>query len=129
MQELTGLKYPYWKSFKLPDGKRRWFCTDESLKTVIDKKVWFNKTTTYIVILKGYETEEYSHKPISEIIYYIAIEYQILNYFGDTSGMHFRNKVYMLIGDKLYKQVKGEGVKVNKITKELKGILEELKSY
>ena len=127
MQELTELKYPYWKSFRLPDGKRRWFYTDECLKKVIDKKEWFNKTTTDISILKGYETEEYSPKPISEMIYYITIEYQISNYFGDTSGMHFRSKEYMLISGKLYKQVKGEGIEVNKITKELKGILEELK--
>lgn len=126
MEKFTGLKYPYWKSFKLPDGVRRWFYTDESLKRVINNKEWFNKATTDISVLKGYETEQYDSTPISEIIYYITIESQILNYFGDTSGMHFKYKEYVLIGDKFYKQIKGEGVEVVKITKELKGILDEL---
>lgn len=127
MEEVAKFKNPYWKSFKLPDGKMRWFYTDEDLKTSIDTKEWFNKTTTDITIHKGYETEEYSSKPISEIIYCITIEYQISNYFGDTSGMHFRSKEYILIGDKLYKQEKGESTEVHKMTKELKGILNELK--
>lgn len=81
-----------------------------------------------ISIHKGYETEEYSEVPVSEMIYRIAIDYQIVNYFGDRSGMHFRSKVYMLIGNKLYKQDKGEGVEVTRLTKELKGALEELKA-
>lgn len=127
MGEVIRLNQPYWKSFRLPDGKRRYFYTDEkSVLRIVDKK-WFAKSTMGISIHKGYETEEYSTEPISEMIYHIAIDYQILNYFGDTSGMHFRSKIYMLVGGKLYKQEKGESVEVKRITKELKGALEELK--
>ena len=116
---------PFWSSFRLPDGKRRWFFTD-GVQINIENKEWFNKATDAISILKGYETEEYSKVPVSELMYRISIEYQIANYFGDRSGMHYRRKEYVLIGDKLYKQVKGEGTEVKKITKELKGILEEI---
>lgn len=128
MGEVARHNHPYWTSFRLPDGKRRYFYTDEeSVLRIVDKK-WFNKSTMEISIHKGYETEEYSEVPVSEMIYRIAIDYQIVNYFGDRSGMHFRSKVYMLIGDKLYKQDKGEGVEVTRLTKELKGALEELKA-
>ena len=128
MGEVVRLNQPYWKSFRLPDGKIRWFYTDEKSRVIIKDKEWFNKNTISICIYKGYETEEYSEKPVSEMIYRIAIDYQIANYFGDRSGIHFRSKIFMLIGDKLYKQDKGEGIEVTKITKELKGALEELKA-
>lgn len=126
MGEVVRFNQPYWKSFRLADGKQRWFYTDEASRVKVDKKC-YNKNTTCISILKGYETEEYSAEPISKMIYYIAIDYRIANYFGDTSGMHFRSKTYMLVDDKLYKQEKGEGVEVKRMTKELKGALEELK--
>lgn len=127
MGEVIRLNQPYWKSFRLPDGKMRWFYTDEQSRIKVEDKKCYNKNTTCISILKGYETEEYSEKPISEMIYRIAIDYKIANYFGDRSGMHFRSKEYMLIGDKLYKQDKGEGIEVTRMNKELKGALEELK--
>ena len=127
MGEVVRLNQPYWKSFRLPDGTRRWFYTDEESVLRIVNKEWFNKATMGISIHKGYETEENSTEPISDMIYHISIDYHILNYFGDTSGMHYRSKLYMLVGDKLYKQENGEGTEVKRITKELKGALEELK--
>ena len=61
-------------------------------------------------------------------MYYISIDYKIANYFGDTSGMHFRSKRYVVIGDKIYQQLKfGEAKEVKRITKELKGALNEIK--
>lgn len=125
--DVIRFEQPYWMSYRLPDGKMRCFYTDEESSLHIVDKPWFNKATTGISIHKGYETEEYSAQPISEMIYRIAIDYRILNYFGDTSGMHFRSKIYMLVDGKLYKQEKGEGVEVKRMTKELKGALEELK--
>ncbi len=127
MGEVIRLNQPYWKSFRLPDGKMRWFYTDEESKISIKDKDWFNKNTTNICIHKGYETEEYSTEPISDMIYRIAINYRIANYFGDRSGMHFRSMVYMLIEDKLYKQDNGEATEVTRMTKELKGALQELR--
>ena len=128
MGEVVKFNQPYWKSFRLTDGKRRWFYTDEESVLRIVNKEWFNKATIGISIHKGYETEENSTEPISDMIYHIAIDYQVLNYFGDTSGMHYRSKLYILVGDKLYKQENGEGIEVKRITKELKGALEELKT-
>lgn len=127
MGEVIKLNQPYWKSFRLPDGKIRWFYTDEESKLSIKDKKWFNKHTTSICIHKGYETEENGTEPISDMLYRIAIDYKIANYFGDRSGMHFRSKVYILVGDKLYKQDKGEAIEVTRMTKELKGALEELR--
>lgn len=127
MGEIIRLNQPHWKSFRLLDGKMRWFYTDEESKISIKDKDWFNKNTTSICIHKGYETEEYSTEPISDMIYRIAIDYRIANYFGDKSGMHFRSKVYMLIGNKLYKQDNGEATEVTRMTKELKGALQELR--
>ena len=127
MGEIIRLNQPYWTSFRLPDGKMRWFYTDEESKISIKNKEWFNKNTISICIHKGYETEESNTIPISEMIYEIAIDYRIANYFGDRSGMHIRSKVYMLIGEKLYKQDKDEGIEVTRMTKELKGALEKLK--
>ena len=126
MSEIVRLDKPYWKSFRLTDGKIRWLYTDEKTALRIDNKEWFNKSTTGVIIYKGYETEEYSTEPISETIYQISICYQISNYFGDTSGLHFRNKIYVYVDGKLYKQENYKVVEVKRITKELKGILKEL---
>ena len=126
MGTVIRFNQPYWQSFRLSDGERRYFYTDEKSKLRITDKKWFNKATMGITVHKGHETEEYSEKPISETIYRIAIDYQILNYFGDTSGMHFRSKVYMLIDGVLYKQEKWECVEVKRMTKELRGVLEEI---
>lgn len=127
MGEIIKFDQPYWRSFRLPDGKLRWFYTDEKSKLRITNKKWFNKTTTGISIHRGYETEENSPNPISETIYHISISYKIQNYFGDKSGVHFRSRVYMLVDEKLYKQEDSAGVEVKRMTKELKGALEELK--
>lgn len=127
MGEIIKKSNPYWKSFRLPDGRRRWFYTDEESVLRIVNKNWFNKTTMGITIHKGYETEENSTEPISDMIYRISIDYRIENYFGDKSRMHYRSKVYMLVGDTLYKQDKGEATLVKRMTRELKGALEELK--
>ena len=126
MTEIIRFDQPYWRSFRLLDGKLRWFYTDEQSKISIKDKDWFNKNTTSISIYKGYETLENSTEPISDVIYRIAIDYQIVNYFGDKSGKHYRSKIYMMINDKLYKQENGASIEVNRITKELKGILTEL---
>ncbi len=62
-------------------------------------------------------------------MYYISIDYKIVNYFGDTSGMHFIGKRYVVIGDKIYQQLRfGEVKEVKRITKELRGALNEIKT-
>lgn len=129
MEKAMDDDYPHWQSFSLSenDCTYRWFYTNEKTVLRITDKEWFNKATTEIIIHKGYETEEYSTDPISDMIYCIEIEYQILNYFGDKSGMHFRRKEYMLVGGKLYKQERGYGIEVKRVTRELKGVLEEIK--
>lgn len=118
----------YWSSYRLPDGKLRWFLTNDDIIKIIDKN-WFNKNTDDIIIHSGYETEEYSTKPVSDKIYKITINYVITNYFGDRSGLHCRSKNYILDNDKLYKQENGKGIEVKRLTKELRGILEELQNY
>lgn len=128
MAEIIKFDEPYWRSFRLLDGKQRWFYTDEQNKISIMDKEWFNKNTIGICIHKGYETKENDTEPISDMIYRIAIDYKIANYFGDKSGRHYRSKIYMLIGDKLFKQENGEAVEVNRMTKELKGALAELEA-
>lgn len=124
MSKVVKHLQPYWKTFRASDRKNRWFYTDSAIK--IEDMPWFNKNTWGITVNIGYETEEYSTQPIKPIVeetYEIIIEYQIANYFGDTSGMHFRHKNYMLIGGKMYKQ-DDEGSEVVRITKELRGVLE-----
>lgn len=55
-------------------------------------------------------------------------DYKIANYFGDKSGRHFRSKIYIVINNKIYQQFTYEAAKeVTRLTKELKGALEELK--
>lgn len=43
MGEVVKLNQPYWKSFVLLDGKRRWFYTDEESSLSIKDEEWFNK--------------------------------------------------------------------------------------
>lgn len=127
MGEVVKFDSPYWKGFYLPDGKQRWFYTDEELAVRLKDKDYFNKDTIGIIIYKGYETEENKTEPISKLMYYISIDYKIANYFGDISGMHFRSKRYVVIGDKIYQQLKfGEVKEVKRIAKELKGALSEI---
>ena len=129
MGEIVRFDRPYWKGFYLPDGKQRWLYTDEESAIRLNDKDFFNKNTVGIIIYKGYETEENNTEPISNLMYYISIDYKIANYFGDTSGMHFRSKRYVIIDDKIYQQLKfGEVNEVKRITKELKGALSEIKS-
>lgn len=124
MGEVIRLNQPYWKGFRLPDGKQRWFYSDEESAIRLHDKEYFNKNTTSIIIYKGYETEENKTEPISDIMYYISIDYKIANYFGDTSGMHFRSKRYVIVGDKIYEQLQyGEVKEIKRKTKELKGVL------
>lgn len=129
MGEVVRFDGPYWKSFRLPDGKQRWLLTDERTAIRLNNKEYFNKNTIGIVIYKGYETEENQTKPISGLIYFVSINYKIANYFGDTSGMHFRNKQYVIVGDSIYQQMQfGEVKEVKRITKELKGALLEIQN-
>ncbi len=129
MGEVVKFDKPYWKGFRLLDGKQRWLYTDEKSAIRLHDKEYFNKNTTGIIIYKGYETEENKTNPISDVIFYISIDYKIANYFGDTSGMHYRSKKYVVIGDKIYQQLQfGEVKEVQRITKELKGALNEIKS-
>ena len=127
MGEVVKFDSPYWKGFYLPDGKQRWFYTDEELTVRLKDKDYFNKDTIGIIIYKGDETEENKTEPISKLMYYISIDYKIANYFGDTSGIHFRSKRYVVIGDKIYQQLKfGEAKEVKRIAKELKGALSDI---
>lgn len=128
MGEVIRFDSPYWKGFRLPDGKQRWMYTDEKSAIKLNDKDYFNKNTIGIIIRKGYETEENKTEPISNIMYYIGIDYKIANYFGDTSGRHYRSKRYVVIGDKIYRQLQfGEVKEVKQITKELKSVLSEIK--
>lgn len=128
MGEVVRFDSPYWKGFILPDGKQRWMYTDEKSAIKLNNKDYFNKNTIGIIVRRGYETEENKTEPISDIMYYISIDYKIDNYFGDKSGMHYRSKRYVVMGNKIYQQLKlGEVKEVKRITKELKGALSEIK--
>lgn len=127
MGEVVRLNSPYWKGFRLPDGKQRWMYTDEQSSINLNDKDYFNKNTTGIIIYNGYETEEYKTEPISDKIFYIGISYRIANYFGDTSGRHHRSKIYVVFDGKIYQQSQfGESKEVKRITKELIGALSEI---
>lgn len=124
MIKTTMYSQPYWKTYRVKSNKKRWFYTDRKIE--IEDMPWFNKHTCSITVLVGYETEENSTLPIvpfPDEVYYVSIEHQIANYFGDTSGMHFRHKDYVMIDRKLYKQ-DSEGSEVVRITKELRGVLD-----
>ena len=128
MGEVVRLNSPYWKGFRLPDGKQRWMYTDEQSAIKLNGKDYFNKNTIGIIIRKGYETEENKTDPISDAMYYIGIDYRIANYFGDKSDKHYRSKRYVVIGNKIYQQLQFDEVKeVTRLTKELKGALSEIK--
>lgn len=127
MEEVVKFNEPYWKGFYLLDGKQRWMYTDEQSAIKLHDKDYFNKNTIGIIIRKGYETEENKTEPISDLMYYIGIDYKIANYFGDTSGKHFRSKRYVVINNKIYEQLKfGEAKEIKLISKELKGALNEI---
>lgn len=128
MSETRWLSGKYWKGFRTEsDGLQRYFYTDEKNALILREKPYFNKTTDGVTIFKGFETKENSEIPISPEIIYIAIYYHISNYFGDKSGKHFRSKRYLIIDDKILQQCDfGEVKEVNRLTKELKGILSEL---
>lgn len=78
MGEVIRLNQPYWKGFRFPDGKQRWFYSDEESAIRLHDKEYFNKNTTGIIIYKGYETEENKTEPISDIMYYISIDYNFV---------------------------------------------------
>lgn len=126
MGETIKLDSPYWRGFRLTDGKQRWLYTDEQSAIRLHNKDYFNKNTISIIIYRGYETDENDTNPISDIIYLICIDYIISNYFGDKSGMHYRSKRYVLVDDKLYRQLQCEVREVTRLTKELKGTIEEI---
>lgn len=107
----------HWISFGLEDGKVRWFYTDLTSKFNIENENWFNKNTKSITIYKGFETAENDTKPISEDIYRISINYK-------TSDRKLHSKIYMFVKGELYKQEYGNGIKVRRLTKELKQVLE-----
>lgn len=112
-------------SFRLSKGdKNRFLLYDkEDIIVVNNHKDYFNKNTHKVWCVKGYECEQYEFKPINdkEIIQF-EIVYNISNYFGDKSGLHWRRKRYYFVENKLYKENCGE---VKKLTKELRGILKE----
>ena len=119
-----------WMSFRTKEYTKedmRYIYTNFNNIKKLYNKEWFNKATENIEIYSGYETEKYKTNPISEKIYLIRIEYQIKNYFGELDGLHYRSKDYILIDNKFYKQDKGDGIEVKRMTKELKGILSEIK--
>lgn len=133
MGEIIKFDCPYWKSFYLMDGKQRWLYTDEKSAIRLKDKEYFNKNTIGIVIYKGFETEKNSKEPISDMIYLICIDYQITNYFGDKSGMHYRSRRYVVTGNNVYRPLKiyqqleyGLVKEVKRMTKEIKGALSEL---
>lgn len=111
----------YWIGFALEDGKRRWLCVNNELK--LEDKDWFNKNTKNITISRGYETAENGTTPISAAIYRVLIDCNVPNYFGDKSGRYHKNKIYMLIDGKVYKQECGTGRKVLRLTNELKQVM------
>ena len=128
MGEIVKFDGLYWKGFSLPDGKQRWMCTNEKSAIRLRNREYFNKHTVGIVVYKGYETEEGKIEPVSDIVCYISIVSVVANYVGDTSGIHYKNKRYVIAGDKIYNQLPFGGAKeVKRITKELKGVLDEIR--
>ena len=111
----------YWIGFQMADRKRRWLCINNELK--LEGQDWFNKNTKNITISRGYETEENSTAPISATMYRVLIDCNVPSYFGDKSGRHHKNKIYMLVGGDLYKQECGPGRKVLRLTNELKQVM------
>lgn len=107
----------HWISFGLEDGNVRWFYTDLTSKFKMENKNWFNKNTRSITIYNGFETTENDTKPISDKIYRISVEYK-------TADGKYHNKIYMFVNGELYKQEYGNGIKVRRLTKELKQVLE-----
>lgn len=125
MGEVVRFDRQYWKGFYLSDGKQRWLYTDEKSAIRLKDRDYFNKDTIGIVIYKGYETEKI--RLSQYLMYYISIDYKIDNYFGDKSGVYFRSKRYVLVGDAIYKLLKFREVEeVERITKELKGALSKI---
>lgn len=108
----------HWISFGLDDGNTRWFYTDTFSRFKMENKNWFNKNTRSITIYEGFETEENDIKPVSDKIYRISIDYKI------SDKIH--NKSYMFVNGVLYKQEYAKGIKVKRLTKELKQVLEAI---
>lgn len=107
----------HWISFGLEDGNVRWFCTNLTSKFKMENKNWFSKNTKSITIYKGFETAENDIDSISKDIYRISVDYK-------TSERKLHNKIYMFVNGELYKQEYGNGIKVRRLTKELKHVLE-----
>jgi hypothetical protein len=129
VSELRKLSGMCWKGFRIENNTiQRWFYTDENNALRLEQKPYFNKNTDSITIYKGFETNESSESPISDEIVYISVGYHIANYFGDKSGMHFRNKSYLLISGQIFKRNEnGYFSEVTRLNKELKGVLSEIK--
>lgn len=125
MEEIICEDTPFWQGFYLMNNNLRWLYTNEKSALRIKGKEYFNTTTESITIYKGYETEEKSTKPISDvIIYYINVCCRVTNYFGDKSGYHFKSKNYVVIGNNIYQQMENGYVKkVKRLSKELKGAM------
>lgn len=126
MSKIMDFKNPFWKEFRLLDGHQRWFYTDDEFAIKLYDKEYFNKNTVGAIVYKGYETDENQTEAISEMIYYIVINYKTANYYGDAR-MHFKSKRYIMVDGKIYQQLPLYEVKeVNRIPKELKGVLESI---
>lgn len=118
----------WWKGFRTGNnGEQRYFYADEKNALQLKNKSYFNKNTDEVIIYKGHETKESSEVPISKEIIYIEVIYHISNYHGDRSGRHHRSKTYLIINNKIIQQDdRGKAKEIVRLTKELKGIFDEL---
>jgi hypothetical protein len=128
MGEIVRFDRPYWKGFKLPDGKQRWMYTDEKTALRLKEKEYFSKNTVGIVVYFGYETEENKNIPLSVQMYYIGVSRIRPNRHGE-SGVHWKNAEYVVMDGRVFEQSTfGEAREVVRLTKELKGCLETIKN-
>lgn len=117
-----------YKYFHLGDGVRRCMHIPDTKKLrYIKRASWFNKATDYVSIKAGHEITPESS--LCETMYFIDVGVHIDNYFEDTSGLHFRNRLFLYYKDTVYVYAgETEPSKPRKrLSKELKGILQEIK--
>ena len=129
MNKIEELNGNLWKGFRTEsNGKQKYFYTNENTIIKFKDKPYFNKNTDSVIVYKGFETKINSDVAISGKSIYIEVVYHITNYFGDKSGMHFRNKKYVLVNNTIFQQcLYGEVKKITRMPKELRGLLNELK--
>lgn len=104
------------------NGNQHMFQFNEEEIVKIEEQSYFNKNTQYINIVKGVECDCFLSPINNKEIIMIEVVYIIPNYFGDTSGHHWRTKKFVIIDHILYSE---EGIAVKRIPREIKNALLE----